>query len=74
MGKVFDFVGGRKVFLLLVIAVLVALSGVLGIDKELLKWLAGLFGVGTLAIAGEDGLKGFRNGITPRSGGEKPKK
>ena len=57
MSKVFEFVGGRKVFLLLLLSVLVALQNVLGIDQELLKWLAATFGVGAGAIALEDGLK-----------------
>ena len=57
MEKVFEFIGGRKMFLVCLLMILVALKNVLGLDMESIKWLATIAIGGAGAIAIEDGVK-----------------
>jgi len=62
MQAIINSVGGRKSFLVLLAVVIVALSGLLGIDERKLELILYLCvgGAGTIAI--EDSVKSLKNG------------
>jgi len=61
MTKVLEAIGGRKMALVLVCIILVALRNVLSLDDEQIKTLIWLALGGSGAIALEDGIKSITN-------------
>ena len=62
METVFNFIGGRKMALVLIAVILVALRDVLGLSEETIKQIIVVVLGGSGAIALEDGVKALAAG------------